>query len=612
LWLFVLLTVVNITLDSRVDVRNGAIQTVSRIFDNDNQDLSADNWYLCIHTILFGLLRRNSSIQVSLHSTESPKEKNELTAWYSTSKMVLETASNLLALCITTIAADERFLVTWDLLQEQFEAFLSCRAHHLNTYTYDAISTILSKVDESVAISPKAVGQITMLWMDYFPTQVTTVDVADTNQDAMMAYLKCGEQIYRLNQKDLKSVVAVPMIAHIQRAVEESDATAYSSDTDHATAVQTAAMNELRAIRTDVSGVLGGLLDVLAAFIVLPFAKRDQSTAPRRPTFVALSKLAMKFAEELTIRHFASYEVYASSGLHLVLNGLSKIIQLKYTWKIDGKNEPLWQRATTTALAITRPIVAHLDDNPLPKEKGLMLWDEIVKIAKYIAHAECEAASPAVSLVKDEDFDVMALKSLLDIAIPVLGSSDVPDLSRRSFTYSLFQSSLIHAPEPGEIPDFDEGPLQGLYYIRLGRTYDPVPNPRTNMALTCVSTLASLVSQHNGSAQRVRLAQAAAPYFILRAALPLKAYITDQPLRGKMPQPHSQRHELLFILRSLKELSCEPKAIPDAPGVTSATKKHLHRLYPLLNKATGVAGGDQEVLSELLGVLALVGEEFGI
>ena len=79
-----------------------------------------------------------------------------------------------------------------------------------------------------------------------------------------------------------------------------------------------------------------------------------------------------------------------------------------------------------------------------------------------------------------------------------------------------------------------------------------------------------------------------------------------------MPQPLSQRRELLYILKALVSLRCEPRSIPDTKGVISNHKKHLHRLYPLFSKAVRVAGRDQEVLEWLGRALDEVGDEFGV
>ena len=132
------------------------------------------------------------------------------------------------------------------------------------------------------------------------------------------------------------------------------------------------------------------------------------------------------------------------------------------------------------------------------------------------------------------------------------------------------------------------------------------------MSYVCFDELVCLVAVHDGTAPRVKLAKAAAPYVILRAGLTLRAYIADQPLRGRMPQPLSQRKELVYILKAMVKLRSEEDAIPDAPGVESEGKKHLLRLYPLMAKAVRAAARDQEVLEWLGKALDEVGMEFGV
>lgn len=132
------------------------------------------------------------------------------------------------------------------------------------------------------------------------------------------------------------------------------------------------------------------------------------------------------------------------------------------------------------------------------------------------------------------------------------------------------------------------------------------------MSYVCLDQLVSLLSHTDSSLARIKLAQAAAPFFILRAGVTIRAYVADQPLRGCMPQPLSQRKELLWIFKALVDLRCEPDAIPDAPGVESDSKKHLHRLYPLLAQAVRAAGRDQEALEWIGKALDQVGVEFGL
>lgn len=231
--------------------------------------------------------------------------------------------------------------------------------------------------------------------------------------------------------------------------------------------------------------------------------------------------------------------------------------------------------------------------------------------ANNIARAKFSDGIPN-SLEKDEVYDIESLTQLRALMTTSLGSAQLPDTLRRAYTRNLFITSLVHTPLPGELPDISSAPLEDLYRIRLGQTAHLDLMPRVKMTYVCLSELFDLIRVHDSSPERIKLAQAAAPYLILRAALPLKTYIADHPLRGRMPAPESQKNELLFVLKELGTLKSEPQAIPDAPGVTSKYRKHLHRLYPLLVKALIAAGSDAEVFERLAQLMALVGDEFGL
>lgn len=215
--------------------------------------------------------------------------------------------------------------------------------------------------------------------------------------------------------------------------------------------------------------------------------------------------------------------------------------------------------------------------------------------------------------------------------------------------------------------------LAALSKPRNGRTIDPKPTKRKEMSYVCLDELFDIVSAHDqtvagpeivlqpptprfpppggapdttaldplkspvpdttGSrrtsggasppadgaalkdsthALHVRLARTAAPYLVLRCALTLRAFVADQPLRGRMPQPLSQRHELERMLKSLIALRSEPEAIDG--GGADGVAKHLYGLYPLLVRAAmvNVNGGDERVVGLVASALEVVGKELGL
>lgn len=211
--------------------------------------------------------------------------------------------------------------------------------------------------------------------------------------------------------------------------------------------------------------------------------------------------------------------------------------------------------------------------------------------------------------------------------------------------------------------------LGALSKPRNGRTIDPKPTERKEISYVCLGELFDIVSAHDenaagpeivlqpptprfpppgtssaadtpldplkspvpdttGGAQQdtdqisgtkesihtlhVRLARTAAPYLILRCALTLRAFVADQPLRGRMPQPLSQRRELERILKSLIGLHSEPEALDEGGGRGIA--KHLYGLYPLLVRAAmvNVNGGDERIVKLVAKALEVVGGELGL
>ena len=399
----------------------------------------------------------------------------------------------------------------------------------------------------------------------------------------------------------------------LRDTVQQADIASYSADIEYLTTLQSQVLEALKMMRTDISGVPAAMITQVADFSTLAFNyDGGVQSEQQKPTYIALSKASMELLESLVTSHANDSEVYTKGALSASLLALSKPITMKYSFATTTKGLSPWRQATTTALAILKATLPIITTLSIAQTEAHSIWTYIVKIANGITAANCSAQQAPSSIKEDQEFDIASFLTLRELIIPALGTNLVPDKTRRAYTESLFHISIIHAPDVRELPQQNQELLASLYKIRKGRTVDPPPSPRTKMSYVCLGELVSLVSVHDGSTARIKLAQAAAPYLILRAGLTLRAYIADQPLRGLMPQPLSQRKELLYILKALAKLECEPEAIPDTPGVESEGRKHLHRLYPLLAKAVRAAARDQEILEWLGRALDEVGTDFNV
>jgi hypothetical protein len=498
-------------------------------------------------------------------------------------------------------------------LTSTLSKYLSHCQLDLDQAVFDTITIILGAIQDPAKIGHQSIQQVARIWAEYNPSPEAS-SLSGSNQDVYQSYVRALRDIYRLSAETVTTEIIEGLVSNLRHIIRTSDASAYSSDVDSMTRLQKEVLDTISLLRTDVNGAVSSITALYADFLSLPFSETEVGKGTRKPTYIALAKASMESASTFVSAHIARRELYNNALLKL-LQGLEHPVNLKYSWKKQGKPPLLWQKSTTTALAILELIVPRLGNVGLQEQLLHQYWDTIVRVAKGIASADVGHAADDAPIFDEEDFDVDALSTLGKIVIPALGAEQIPDTTRRAYARALFDNSIIHAPESEELPNLRTEPLKDLYYIRFGRTYNPEPTLRGSMDYHCLGYLISLVSRQDSSPERIKLAQAAAPYLILRAAMTLRLYIADHPLRGRyMPLPSSQREELLFVFKNVRELESEPKAIPETEGLKTEDKRHLVRLYPLIVKAIEVEGRrakpDDELLGEMSAALEVVGNEF--
>lgn len=571
---------------------------------------------MCLKSVIFKLL---SSIEAQLevaHDSELTMSDRDRSGWNETTVVVLSGITNLLSDYMDVVSSHASFSKSWDTLLNHFKVLLNFNILEINTAVFKSLQQVLSRgnLEETSTINfdRSALDLVWSLWSTSLP--VVEPDASNKrfdNQGYLLAYSSALQEIYRLIQANIDDDRVQRMLVLLRESIQQASAATYSADIEYLTPLQTQVLECLKMIRTDIDGVPAALIGQVAEFVGLAFEPRDESAA-QRPTYVALSKASMSILEHLVVEHSSDLDIYASGALSSALTALARPIVLKYSFNLTTKSVSPWRQATTSSLAILKAIVPILTTASLEEDVTRTLWTSTVTIANGITTADCSTLSSKGLIANDQDFDISSFLTLRSLITPSLGSPSIPDKTRKTYTQSLFHTSLIHAPSPTELPQPGQELLSTLYIHRKGRTTEPVPYPRQKMAYLCFDTLISLVSLHDSSSSRIKLAQAAVPYLILRAGLILRAYIADQPLRGRMPQPLSQRRELLYVLKQLVELNCEPDAIPDSAGVESEGRKHLFWLFPLLVKVVGVARGDAEVGMWVGRCLEGVGGEFGV
>lgn len=532
------------------------------------------------------------------------------TGWHETTVIFLNGLTKLLADHLDTLSSYHSFNELWETLIEHLDTLLSFKVLIIDTAVFQTLRKILEKgniVDSSTKNFD--INAIDLAWNLVSKSVPNSIhDRAEKivdNQNCLLAYVSALQEVYRLIAWRLEASHVLSILNLLRTALQNASEGNYSTDIEYPTTLQKEALALIKIIRTDIEGVPTALISQVAEFVEFPFKNMSlKSPETKSLTYIALSKMSMGILESLIVSHSSQMVVYSTGAIASSLEALATPITLKYSFPIETKSIAPWQQATISAISILNSIIPHIIKKNLDREVLQLLWSSIVKIGQGIIKADCTGITRNTNVESDEEFDIKSFRSLRKLIIPALGSSKISDAIRQKYTESLFYISLIHSPPFTDYPQSSHELLSVLSRPRKGQTTDPIPTCRSKMSYVCFDELNSLVSMQDNSDAKIKLVQAAAPYLFLRAGVTLQAYIVDQPLRGMMPQPLTQRKELLYILRTLVALKLEPKSIPDVSSIDyptndvndSGVKRHLLRLYPLFVKAIQAAAKDQEVL----------------
>ncbi|KAH0544969.1 hypothetical protein FGG08_000895 [Glutinoglossum americanum] len=591
LWMLLLLRLAAVTTDLRAEVRNGAVQTLLRIFDAYGDLLSPQAWSLCLKTVIFKMINANN-VQHTRLETELEKR-----SWNETTIIILNGVAGLYANYLDTFTQQVDFTNSWETLIRHLITLLDRQSLDVNAAIFRVLGMVLAKVDHVNKVGKPSIELAWGLWSGRgIPVVPGTATSPKSNiQDTLLSYVRSFREIYRLIEQDIDASRVECILGLLRDCILFPDSPTYSADVEYLTPLQKQVIDTVKLIRTDIEGVPSAIIRTVADFTTLAFKQHSPShnidAIPgqgKRLTYIALSIASMSLLQSLILLHVDDKEVYCSGAFRLSLDALIVPIVLKYGFSREVRGSSPWVVATSTSLAILEPAMNSVRQLLIGDKELRQIWKRIVTIAGAIAAADCSQATENSNILFDQESDINSFLRIRDLITPALGSAVVADKTRRAYAESIFINSFVHEPESDELSDPGGEILKELYNSRPGQTFDHQPQ------------------------QRIKLAQAASPYLILRAGLTLRAYISDQPLRGRMPQPLSQRKELLYIIQRLTSLDSEPRSIPDATGVISEHKKHLHRLFPLISRAVAVTKGDQDLLKCLATALDVIGGEFGI
>ena len=535
-----------------------------------------------------------------------PKPPRTILADEGISSAILAGVSEVISQHLRAIEHVTHLPSLWEAFLSRLESYLDIERHLLNTAVFQALRNVLSHLSADSKTWSGPMYRSLHLWLKRNPASLEP-EGKESNQEAFSAYVAAGAELYRLTQQGMSTSQTRTLVENIYLCLRNSNGPRYGADASSLSPLQGKAFELLKSIRSDQPATL-----VVAAskLITLHHDTAQGSGSNEKPTFVALASEAIDWLQELVTANISDMDMLESGVLSSVVHSLGHLIEEKYNFTTDHKGTPLWQKATSAAVALSHPILQQASRPEIDNAVRASLWAEYVGVSTAVVKAKAlDTCKDADVVYNDQLSDLNSFKALKNELIPRLGGVEIHDNVRTTYAKALFEASIVHPTEIDEIPAEHESPLHELGNIRRGRVKAIPYSRRERMCYACFTELIALSTMTDTSLSSRSLAQAAAPYLILRLAIPLRAYIADQPLRGRKPQPLSELEELVFCFETIKNLSLHPEALKADPAGAghSGSKAHLHYLYPLLVDAVSTAGdrwsGAEEVLGPLQAVL---------
>ncbi|RPA99307.1 hypothetical protein L873DRAFT_1828040 [Choiromyces venosus 120613-1] len=620
LWMLLLLRLTGVSKDQRAEVRNGSIQTLFRIFDTYGHQLGPQAWSSCLKIVVFKMMNITPTDE---KESDVPKVRAaERKQWDDTINLVLNGIGTLYSNYFEVFVKQSEFRNTWSVFIHYLEALLERRSFEVNTTVFTVLKHVIEKVDKPDNLDSASTDDVWKMWSGQ-GVKLVEGNVETTRsgiQETLVAYVDSFKPLYRLLEPIINADIVDKSLTLLWECIIFPDAPAYFQDVDILTPLQAVILEVIQMIRTDIPGVPSLVLKQVASLSTVAYQPphTPQSTKARIPSYIALATQSMKVLETVSFRHVENSEIYINGALSSVLSALKLPISLKYDFTraaspSTAKRPSQWIPATKAVLSIITKALPAIDKLNIAEADQKEIWKLIVEIIGSVVSANTTNIDEA-TLISDETFDISSFREFRGLIIPLLGCAVVPDEVVQAYVKSMFKSSILYDIAELEHPTSTDITLSSLSTRKHGKTSELELVRRSRMSYVCLDELFALASVNDSDSEELqRLATAATPILVLRAGHVLQYYISDQPLRGRMPQPVCQRKEMLYVLKCLVNLESGAKTVSiDSGHIPPSRKKHLFRLFPLLSQCVAAAQGDQEILGWLAKAMDEIGGALGV
>ncbi|OQO04930.1 hypothetical protein B0A48_07948 [Cryoendolithus antarcticus] len=605
-WFLLLLRLREVVHRGQLEVRKAALQTLSSICQRCTSELSPRAFAVVLQEIFVAMLADGIVPHGSKTTVDSDKADVEIFG------AIVNNTFTLMSQNVQTVQRIPDLAAVWREIAHLLDVALKRGTYAVHKVIDQNLSMLLSSIQPGNNAWDPVLEAAFAIWADR-TTESALLDTRHQDQQpAFVAYADLAAQLSRLLGKALTIEQCKAIMGKLYLCLESSHASYYKADTHAMSPLQGKVIDALRELLSMRSEVRPDILRICSDLLLLHHRSMASDQQARKPSFLALTGEVIPWLQQMIVDDLQTTTSTHPDACITAITALADIIVAKYAFTLQYKDLMLWQTASSSALVLAEPMIKYADAPGTNTGDTTALWQQYLRIIDGVVGANALAQfDDRDRIYDDEEADIATFNALQQVLTPKLSNPKLPDTFREQYAKSLFDASIIHATERGELPAPGESPLSGIANIRRGRA-DEVPYAlRERMSYVCFNQLIRLSSpSDSASANHEKLAQATAPWLILRLAISIRAYIADQPLRGSWPQPLSELEELLFCFEQIGKLELHPEAIQQSK--TSGGKAHLPYLYPLLVKALRVSGGEWYGAAEVREPLQKLLEELDV
>ncbi|CAK9786560.1 hypothetical protein CC85DRAFT_283171 [Cutaneotrichosporon oleaginosum] len=564
LWFFLLLELLELARDPRLEVRSSAMQTLFRCIELYGSTLVPQLWEDVFWKVIFPLLEdmRGDESQV----------------------LALTSVGSIFGSFLSQIHALPSATAIFQHLLDRLERSFVSEPRNCSTAALKTLERVLTA-------STKGSPVLELTWKTFVRMGDSLSEGDPYTQENLVALVR----VSRLLRDRLEWSEGDPrarQLSNILRAaVEYGRSPDYRADVDSMPPLQSSVVDLVAS-----SSAFGPslVLSDLAKFAGLPFG------AEGKQSFVALCKFCLPAMADVFEKHDVT-SLYTEGTVEAVLSAYAAPIKLKYECPPAnryGDDPPLWRTAITCFVRVLQRAMPRLESLELPPERYEALWERIMDVyAGMLLADDGEVPTSAASANRaddDETFVLPALTAVRDAVAPRLVDARVPRTIVEAYAETLRKASVLYHYDV-RVPGGTTAPViaeakEATRYWALEQLITNAGRPRRRDR----PADNGMAEDDDGAKGRGdgaednarRVAAYFVPSVLKRFESTLRHFLSDAKLRGQMPFTRVREDEILFVLRHIVTLRLWPDmangALTPTTRAAASPRAHLFRYYPLL------------------------------